>query len=229
MIWLPLTDKKCFVEGWNTIGYKGVDPDTHEGDLGLRLDKYVVIDCDSEEAMEAWRAHIGYGVGDEWDTWTRRTPKGYHFIYRRGVDSYGIHLGKVPSIHPDIDVKAGMGHQVAFRGEGRRDLLLRDPTPFNPAWIPEASKAEWLGDEWSEMPDGMGDNSMIAFAGTFRRWGMDESTILRCLAAVNEITMTENPMTLKRLRRLARQAGKFNPEAPKTVLCPKCETEIETR
>lgn len=229
-VWLPLTGKECYVNGWQGIEYKGVDCVTHDGDLGLRLDNYIVIDCDSTEARDAWLAHIGtQGIHH---TWVRKSPKGWHFFYKRTVDAYGVKSGKYPDVHPLIDVKAGMGHYVGFRGEGRYDVSGSskvDLCAFDPAWLPERSQAEWQGLEWSEMPDGIGDNSMIGFAGTFRRWGMDEETILRCLAAVNQLTMTENPMPPKRLRRLARQAAKWNPEEPKTVLCPKCETEIETR
>lgn len=228
MIWLPLTGKKCLEPGWNTIGYKGVDPDTYEGDLGLRLDSYVVVDCDSQEAAEAWLRHIGENKLSH--TTTRKTPNGYHFFYHRGVDSYGIHLGKVPSIHPLIDIKAGMGHQVRCRAEGYCGLVSVEPlTPFNPAWVPAASQAEWQGDEWSEMPDGMGDNAMIAFAGTFRRWGMDEARIRECLGAINLLTMTRQPMSLSRIKRLAKQAAKWSPEEAKTVLCPGCGAEVETR
>lgn len=228
-VWLPNTGKKCFASGWQTPSYMGVDPTTHEGDLGLRLDHWIVIDCDSTEAMHAWLTHIDKEIGH---TWVRKTPNGWHFFYRRTVDTYGVKPGKYPSIHLAIDVKAGMGHQVAYYvvGESRVDLTtISTVIPFNPAWLPERDQQEWAGDEWAEMPDGIGDNAMISFAGQFRRWGMDEATICQCLAAVSAVTMTENPMPIKTLKRLARQAAKWNPDAAKTVLCPGCGKEVETR
>jgi hypothetical protein len=226
-VWLPLTGKQCFVEGWSSIGYQGIDPESYEGDVGLRLDRYIVVDCDSPQAKEAWLKHIDQPMEH---TWVRATPKGWHFFYRRTPESYGVKLGKIQGVHELIDLKGGMGHQVGFRGDGRWDLTSSvTMMSFDPEWVPAADQREWAGEEWSEMPEGMGDNSMIAFAGTFRRWGMDEATIAACLQGVNQVTMTTAPMPLKTIKRLARQAAKYNPEDPKTVLCPKCETEVEFR
>jgi len=206
--------------GWQLPGYLGVAPDDW---TGLRLDNYIVVDCDCEEAYEEWLKRIDKAPDH---TWTRKTPHGYHLFYRRPLDVYHVQAQK---LNAKTDLKLGMGHQVVFNAPGYYDLHDVVAIPFDASWVPERQAQEWLGEEWSEMPEGIGDNSMMSFAGTFRRWGMDERTILACLSAINEIVMTKDPMPRKALRRLARQAAKFTPADAKVTICPKCETEIETR
>lgn len=229
-VWLPLAGpghdnpKGCLVVGWNTPSYKGVDP-TYKGWLGLRLDNAIVVDCDSVEAKDAWIDHIDPTAVTE----VRKTPHGYHFFYQRPVEHYTIAPRKLTAIHPKLELKTGMGHQVVYRAPGYRTLTTCARAKIDPAWLPEKTAANYEGAEWSEMPDGIGDDCMISLAGSMRRWGMDEMTILKLLHEVNEITMTRDPMPSHALRRLARQAAKYSPAEVKTWVCPNCEHEVETR
>jgi hypothetical protein len=212
--------------GWQSIDYKGV-PISEDARLGLRLDRYIVVDCDDEAAKEAWLKHIDKPMDH---TWVRKTPHGYHFFYRRTFDVLDVTPQKLLAIAPKLELKAGIGHYVVYVADGYKTLpSTRESTAhFQHSWVPERQET-WVGEEWSEMPDGIGDNAMLSFAGTFRRWGMDEGRIRHCLNEINRIVMTRNPMPAKSIRRLARQAAKYNPEESRSVLCPSCGNEVETR
>lgn len=227
-VWLRLKDKRPIDNGWQLPNFQGLTPAQIEetDDVGMRLDQHVVVDCDNEEAKAAWLTHIGLPLEH---TLVRKSPKGWHFIYWRSpLYSAGV-SSHVPwsAVHPRIDLKAGMGHQVAYKGEGRYTLHDMAPADFLRDWIPPDSKMEWDGPEWSEMPFGMGDNAMFRFGCLLRRWGADEHTIAQCLAAIADITMTEQPMPLDTIRRLARQAAKHKPEPAHAVTCPHCEQEFQ--
>lgn len=219
--------KGVAASGWQLPDYKGIVGEELPEWVGVRLDHYVVVDCDDDAAMEAWLKHVDMPLRH---TLVRKTPHGYHFFYRRTVEALSVRAQVLTSVAPKIDLKAGIGHQVVYSAPGYKTIAGegKDSMAFNPAWVPERSEVR-VTEEWSEMPEGIGDNSMLAFAGTFRRWGMDERTIKRCLLAVMDVTMTRDPMELKSIRRLARQAAKYSPEEAKTVLCPSCGNEVEYR
>lgn len=235
-VWLPLfgpndkghNPKGVSVSGWQLPEFKGVLPEAGDW-IGLRLDDWIVVDCDDEAALEAWLKHVDKPLRH---TFVRKTPHGWHLFYRRTYQSLSVRAQVLRSVSPKIDLKLGVGHQVVFFAPGYETIEGTGGAtamPFDPAWVPAESGEAWAGDEWSEMPEGIGDNSMIAFGGSFRRWGMDEATIRKCLQAINEITMTENPMPPKSIRRLARQAAKYHPEEARTVMCPSCAAEVEYR
>lgn len=233
-VWLPLNGpndkgqkpKGCNVRDWNLPGYRGVKPDEWEGWLGLRLDDFIVIDCDDLAAYQAWLAHICLPAGH---TWTRKTPHGYHLIYKRDMR---VESCKLASISPKLELKTSAGHQIVFRAEGYSNLHWDSPAGaelFDPAWVPVQAAGDRGIPEWSEMPDGIGDSSMISFGGKFREWGMDQATIERCLTAIAEITMTEDPMPRRDIRRLARQAAKYGTgeHEAQTIQCPSCGNDVE--
>jgi hypothetical protein len=236
-VWLPLNGpnerglapKGCSVSGWSDPAYKGVDV-LHDGWLGMRLDQLVVIDCDNEEAKDAWLAHIDKPFAH---TAVRKTPHGYHFLYARTVDAYGITGQKLPSIHMKMELKTGVGHQIVWHAPGYEFAAGEGcvPMDFDLSWVPVVIEHDKGIAEWDEMPDGIGNSAMISFGGKFREWGMDEKTIRRCLWAINEITMTEAPMTTKEVRTLARQAAKYGTgdHEPQTVECLSCGFEMEVR
>lgn len=226
-IWLPLngpndkgqSPKGCNIIGWNEPGYAGVDPNTHDGWVGIRLDDLIVVDCDDEQAYQDWLAHIGLGHDH---TMVRKTPHGYHLFYARGYDGYTVQSRKLAMISPKLELKTGVGHEVVFYAPGYFSLNEISPLPnFDTSWLPPAEQRQEVPD-WSQMPEGIGDNAMTSFAGTFRRWGMDEATIRTVLHRINEVTMVDDPMPPKTIRRIARQAGKWDPDEPETVECPKC-------
>lgn len=236
-VWLELqgpngaTPKAPKASGWQQPSYPGVDEAVALDAglwLGLRLDDYIVVDCDNLDAAEAWLDHIGISPGTAYNkvTWVRQTPRGWHFYYRRVASNADVRTHNPGYIHDKINLKAGKGQQCVFHAPNYIDLSAKtDIINFDRAWVKYDSAKVQVPD-WSEMPEGMGDNAMISFAGSFRRQGMDEATILACLQEINRITMTDEPMTTSRLKRLARSAGRYDPDTPRTVLCPKCGTDV---
>jgi hypothetical protein len=232
-VWIPLNGgsgpdrkrPKSSESGWQMPSYEGIKFLQPRDWYGLRLDEWIVVDCDSDEAVADWIALVGAEAAD---TFVRKTPKGTHFFYRRTLKNLRVQA-RVPFLEK-TDLKLGTGHYVVFYGDGYYDLKGTPGTAleFDPSWLPAEAERPAI-DDWSEMPEGIGDNAMAAFAGTFRRWGMDEHTILQCLIDINAQTMTEKPMPSSSLKRIARSISKKDPEAPHTVMCPKCAAEVEIR
>jgi Primase C terminal 1 (PriCT-1) len=209
---------------WAMPKYQGVSPAV-DGDesVGLRLDDYIVVDCDSWEAAQTWLAHIGQLISH---TWVRKTPRGIHFYYRRTTRNVDVVAHDPTYIHDKINLKLGKASYVVFHGNGYDNLTVPENIiAFDASWVKAPEKVV-IVDDWAEMPDGIGDNAMTAFAGTFRRWGMDEATILECLKAINKQTMTREPMPTRSLRRIAKSIGAKNPEEQREIMCPKCGSEV---
>jgi hypothetical protein len=226
-----LAPKGCTLQGWNDPSYKGIGLVWPEDVwIGMRLDEWIVIDCDDEQAKDDWLVYLDKPISH---TWVRKTPHGYHFIYKRGIDSYALTARKLTAISPKLEMKTGVGHQIVFSAPGYSDLgdAIGGWTAltFDPSWLPAVEARDKDIAEWSEMPDGIGDSAMISFAGKFREWGMDEQTIRKVLRSINEITMTREPMPEKSIRRLARQAGKWDPDEPQTIECIACGVSMEIR
>lgn len=234
-VWLKLTGpnekglapKGCTTKDWNLPSYTGVELQDDGNWYGLRLDEWVVIDCDSQEAADAWLAHIGH-MPTGGPTITRQTPHGFHFFYLR--PAMRVDSRKLPTIHPLMEVKTGVGHQVVYHAPGYQTLGGK-PRLFDPAWLPEVVHGDRGIEEWDEMPDGIADNAMISFAGKFREWGMCREKIFECLSRLNDATMHREPMPRKSLLRIARQAAKYetgNHEL-ETIQCASCGAEMEIR
>lgn len=247
-VYLPLagpdarggSPKACKVTGWNEWAYKGIDPFTFDGWVGMRLDELIVVDCDCackkvggrkpdvcETPEAAYRARAdwlkrlaSFGV-PTLHTWERKTPHGYHLIYQRVG---GVESRKLSSISPTLELKTGIGHQIVYRAPGYDDFTLCSPTPFDPAWLPPAVAVR-AADEWSELPDGIGESFMISMAGKLRQWGADESTLRACLEAINAQVMTVAPMPPRSIRRIARSAARYAPDDVDDLAifeCPTC-------
>lgn len=218
--WLPLrgpnergmSPKACPVPGWNEPAYKGVELQADDGWYGLRLESYVVVDCDTADAAGRWLDHIGHEYPH---TFVRQTPHGFHYYYRRTPTVCMIPAQKLLSIAPKLELKCGYGHQVVYHAPGYSNITApHNIIDFDPQWEPSASKKKDRPvDEWSEVPDGIGDNFMISVAGKFREWGMDGKTIEACLSWINKTTMTQDPMPKSSITRISHSAAKFRPGA----------------
>jgi len=247
-IYLPLRTgtKVCSVPGWNEPGYPGVSSEAEPADawLGLRLDDLVVIDADcacakvngrkpdvcetqwaAVEAVQAWREHGGT------ETWMRKTPHGFHIFYRRLIADAGrVTTRKLFDISPTLELKTGIAAYVVFSAPGYFDLNDSRPQPFDAAWLPEQARTAHIVDEWSELPDGIGDSFMISVAGKLREWGADVETIRHCLDGINVVTMSRSPMPYRSIRRIAASAARYAPGDVAdlaTFDCPTCSTKWE--
>lgn len=222
-----LSPKGCYTKGWTDPFYKGIDPGDVDDWIGLRLDNYILVDCDCEEAKDAWLAHTGLPLNH---TWVRKTPHGYHFFYKRGVDSYGV-KAKVPWFLPKVDLKVGPGHLAVYVAPGYETVFGDGSTvePFQLNWLPTVMETAKRVEEWDEVPEGSGDSFMISVAGKMRSWGMSEHTMKTCLYAINNLTMTEHPMPSKSIARIAHSAARYEPDERTTIECLACGAEMEVR
>lgn len=206
------------IRGWESPGHKGIDPRTYKGWYGLRCDGLIVIDCDSDEAKDAWCEIVGLQGAM---TWVRKTPRGYHFIYR-WHDPLGEldHLkGPHAGVLDGIDIRQGASSQIVFAAPGLvpgyRSITGNPGSvlEFHPPWAADfvvGKKASTSADTWDEMPEGVGNNTMAAIAGTMRKQGMSPYTMARCLAAINRITMTSDPMPREMVLDIVRSVSRYD-------------------
>ncbi len=208
--------------GWESPGHKGIDPKTYKGWFGLRCDGLIVIDCDSEEALQRWFDIINVDSTFQTGTWVRKTPRGYHIIYR-WHDPLGEmeHLkGPHAGVLDGIDVRQGASSQIVYKAPGLDPgywTLGGNPTnlvDFHAPWAKDfvvRSRSTAYNDEtWDEMPEGVGNNTMTAIAGVMRKQGMSPFTMAKCLAAINHITMTTNPMPKEDIIDICRSVARYD-------------------
>lgn len=234
--WLPLrgpnergmSPKACPVSGWNDPAYRGLSTlPGIDGWYGLRLEHLIVVDCDTADAAATWLEHVGL---TQPHTWVRKTPHGYHFIYRRTPAASMVAAQKLIGMGIQGEIKTGYGHQIVFRAPGYFDVTTEDSiVDFDPSWEPQTAGTNDVPvNEWSELPDGYGDSFMISAAGKFREWGMSYDAILACLRDMNTTLMPTKPMPPSSLKRIAASAVRYRPGDPEVFECPKCGTGWET-
>jgi hypothetical protein len=215
-IYLPLQGphgvrpKAPAVGAWQSPGYAGftgVQAEAKASDdewYGLRCDGLVVVDCDDAAAAMHW-----CGIDTEWDRGrVRKTPRGYHFVYKY---TEGSPTAPAVGVFEHTDIRAGATSQIVYFAPGYYDRNMAEPRYFDPRWLPDNFGVQVTHDDeaWSEMPDGRGNNTMAAFAGAFRKQGMDVVTIVKCLSAINRITMTRDPMTQAEVIEIAKSVGRY--------------------
>lgn len=211
------------VGAWQSPGYRGVPYQEYTSPpykwLGLRCDGLVVIDCDNQDAANAWAYLSGGGM-----TWTRKTPHGWHYIYRNPGD---VHTGPKAGLWPGIDIREGRTSQIVYYAPGYFDHIGRTHiADFRAEWLATAkgldseSDRSSEGEEWDEMPDGRGNNTMAAIAGAMRKQGMSGQTIAKCLGAINKITMTKDPMPRQMIAQIVMSICRYKPK-------PDIDIEIE--
>lgn len=201
--------------GWQSPGHKGIDPRKYTGWYGLRCDGLIVIDCDNADANDFWVERTFPHT-----TWVRKTPRGWHHIYR-WHDPLGEleHIkGPHAGVLPGIDVRQGASSQIVFSAPGLEPGYAavggnpRTALEFHPPWAHDfvVRRADAYADEtWDEMPDGIGNNTMTAIAGTMRKQGMGPVALVRCLSAINKITMTADPMSKEDIIGIARSVSRY--------------------
>jgi hypothetical protein len=204
--------------GWQSPGFQGLGKLQLArileagGWVGMRTDQYVVIDCDDAEAKRWWldvlANHDVHGR-----TWERKTPHGYHFIYQRTPTSPEASLIR-PIKGVNLDVLAGTGRQIVLWADGYVPVTESVATQcFNEAWLPASAfeRKDFSDDEWDEMPEGRGNDTLAAVGGVLRRYGASYEVILRVLAGINKLTMTTDPMPIEEVARVAQSVCRYSP------------------
>ena len=127
----------------------------------------------------------------------------------------GPHAGVLPG----IDVRQGASSQIVYAAPGLDpgySTLTGNPTnlvDFHPPWAVDFSerKADAYADEtWDEMPDGVGNTTLTAIAGVMRKQGMGIHSMVRCLSAINKITMTEDPMPREDIAQIVMSVARYD-------------------
>lgn len=192
-------------KGWADENHQGVDPDTHEGWLGLRTDGLVVVDCDSDDAAHLWRE-----IGDA--THEVKTPRGRHFYYRW---TPGSPAAPAVAVLPGIDIRAGRGAQVVCPPTPGYELVDNgvNLAPFRGAWLSPADDVELdsEADEWDVIPEGRRNETLVNIAGGLRRQGMSAEAIGYTLAYINKRSC-DPPLDLDEIVVIAESAGRYSPQ-----------------
>lgn len=212
-VYIPLNpDKTPAVSGWNKPEYRGVDRNDHEW-IGLRADDLVIIDCDSEEAVDAWHRHIGAPLTV---TYVVKTPRGFHFYYRAGP---GSPTGPAVGILPSVDLRAGPGSYVVCPpSPGYETLGDRLLVKWDPAWMPtKPEKTNGNGEGWTKIPEGRRNDTLAAFAGTLRNQGMDAEEIGKSIWAMNK-AYCDPPLPDDEVVTIARSIGRYEPETQARIV-----------
>lgn len=159
-----------------------------------------VIDCDSTEALQAFRS--GYRPPP---TFTVKTARGFHFYYR----------GEMPSrigVRDKLDVKSGSGSYVvgpaSLHASGAIYALWEDePIADLPQNI--ADITEWPDEpEGGPIPVGLRNDTLTKFAGYLRGKGVPQAAVLETLKALNR-TMSEKPLPDREVRQIARSVSRY--------------------
>ena len=199
--------------GWQSPGYQGLGKVAvkrvldNGGWIGMRTDDFVVIDCDDEDAAAWWRTCSAA------PTWERKTPHGRHVIYKRAAGSPEASLIR-PIKGVNLDVLAGSGRQIVMWADGYESVTeYASIRSFNPDWLPAEAFAskDFSDEEWDEMPEGRGNDTLAAIGGVMRRHGASYEVILRSLAGINKLTMTTDPMPIEQVDQIARSVCRYSP------------------
>lgn len=163
-----------------------------------------VIDCDSKEALRAFRS--GYRPPP---TFTVKTARGFHFYYR----------GEMPTrigVSAKLDIKSGAGSYVV--GPGSRhasgaiyavweDEPLAD-LPQNIADMPERSEESSDEGGGGPIPVGMRNSTLTQFAGYMHARNVPKDALLEALKALNR-NMSEKPLLNREVRQIARSVSRY--------------------
>lgn len=213
-VWLPLQGehgerpKAPAVSGWQSPSFVGIELiEQYKDWFGLRTDGLVVIDCDNDDAARHWRS-----IDTSKDVCVRKTPRGYHFIYRQTPDSPDA---PAVGVFPGIDVRAGRTSQIVFGNAPGYHWLQGDLdslTPFRPVWLPAKPLHEHDGEDWDEIPFGRGNNTMTAIAGALRRQGAGPEAMAKVLLVCNNLLMPTEPMPSESVMQIAMSVSRYSPD-----------------
>jgi hypothetical protein len=188
--------------------------------VGLRLDQFVVVDCDTPEMVAWWSEHGPATVFQ-----SQGNPEHRSFWYSLDPDDEAR-----PSRRPGIDVKTGPGHQCVIppsvhpSGKKYRWLGSRVDGEYRPRTIAGTTISALLdqiapergpvgdGAGWDVVMEGEGrDNFLIGAAGYLRARGCSVAAVRQGIADWNE-SFCEPRLPSKDLDRIAKSSGRWDAE-----------------
>jgi hypothetical protein len=161
-----------------------------------------VIDCDSKEALRAFRS--GYNPPP---TFTVKTARGFHFYYR----------GEMPArngARTKLDVKSGAGCYVvgpASRHASGAIYAIWEAEPI--ADLPQnivdiTERPDEPEGGGGPIPVGLRNDTLTRFAGYLRGKGVPQPAVLETLKTLNR-TMSEKPLPDREVRQIARSVSRY--------------------
>ncbi len=185
----------------------------------------VVIDIDPDHGGDdSWRALIDRHGGYP-DTVESLTPRGGRHIYFQLPDGCVIRNNAGTKLGPGVDVRGDGGYVVAPPSVGANGRSYAweascspedglAPAPL-PGWLrdliedkPGQSRTAAPAIDGS-IPQGQRDNHMTSLAGSMRRRGMAEASILAALQAEN--ARCDPPLAEADIQRIARSVARYEP------------------
>jgi len=162
-----------------------------------------VIDCDSKEALKAFRS--GYRPPP---TFTVKTARGFHFYYRGEMPARNGVLSK-------LDIKSGVGSYVVGPGSRHASGAIyavweNEPIadlPDNVASISAEPAERETANDATLIPKGQRNTILTGWAGYLRRLGAPRKAILATLRAANDV-LSADPLPDSELRSIARSISK---------------------
>lgn len=180
-----------------------------------------VIDCDSKEAVRAFRS------GDNpRPTFTVKTARGFHFYYR----------GEMPArigVRNKLDVKSGAGSYVVGPGSRHASGLIYAvwedeqivDLPESIAGITEHNDEPVAEGGGGPIPVGMRNSTLTQFAGYLHAKGVPSVAVLETLKALN-LSMSKKPLPDREVRQIARSVSRY-PVKPLPQIVPFSEIPEE--
>ena len=192
-----------------------------EMNYGVATEGLAVIDCDSKEALRAFRSRYRPPP-----TFTVKTARGFHFYYR----------GEMPArngAQSKLDVKSGPGCYVvgpsSIHASGVNYALWDDELiadlPQNIADITERGDDPNETSGGGPIPVGMRNSTLTRFAGYMHAKGVPQSALLETLKALNR-TMSEKPLPDREVSQIARSVSRY-PAKPLPQIVPFSEIAEE--
>lgn len=174
-----------------------------EMNYGVATEGLAVIDCDSRDAVAAFRRTFGPPP-----TFTVKTARGFHFYFR----------GEMPTrigARMKLDVKSGPGSYVVGPGSVHASGAIYAQWEDVPVEeLPDAIRDLTVRPDESDASDGSGgipkglrNNTLTKFAGYLRSVGASEAAMFEALRALNR-TMTDDPLPDREVRRIAHSIAK---------------------
>lgn len=172
-----------------------------------------VIDCDSKEALRAFRSAY-----DPPPTFTVKTARGFHFYYR----------GEMPArngAQNKLDVKSGPGCYVvgpsSMHASGAIYALWEDrpmaDLPQNVACITKRRDDPTEAGGGGAIPVGLRNDTLTRFAGYLHGKGVPQPAVLEALKTLNR-TMSEKPLPDREVRQIARSVSRYPAKAPPQIV-----------
>lgn len=215
-------DEKAALEWWTSY---------HDANIGIATgdaSRIVVLDVDVDKGGADTLDNLVARNGEVPDTWSVRTGGGgFHVWFRMPLLDVRNSGG---AIGPGVDVRGNGGYVVAPPSKHVSGGVYRWDEEFHPTKVELAEPPEWLVRLMVPGPllrsvvaplpktiaEGTRNTWMASVAGSLRRRGLCEESILAALKIENKLRC-KPPLDERELRRVARSIERYAPEPVVTV------------